>query len=237
MIFGSIEAEELIQTDEKIRLDASESYITQDEAAISLVEIEPEAGNGFITVSGTGITADSWLLDWKYTTAGTKVVTLQITTDASPALFTKSVEVILPVDDMLFSSDDDLDKYESDIHKWLPAGTSTWNFIHRKVQQKIITEIYKSRILGSDGEKLTKAEFLDVSEVREWACYQALAMIFMGISNSVEDVFQAKNKYYEKKSNEFQNYSLNILALDYNRDGTLDAIEKQDFRSGTLIRR
>lgn len=236
-IFGLIDLETTVQVNEKTRLDASRSFITQGEGAISLVEIKPETSGSYVTVSGVSITSDLWYLDWIYSTAGTKTISLRITTTSTPVVFTQDIVVVTVATDALFASDSDLGKFEPDIRKWLPAGKSTWNFVHRKVQDKILTEIYKSRILDDSGNKLTKAAVIDIAEVREWAAYMALSIIFNGISNSPEDVFFQKSLDYAKKSNEFQNYSFNILKLDYNGDGTASDSEKQDFRSGNLVRR
>lgn len=236
-IFGNLRFDPIVQINEKTRLDASSSFVNQDEADVSLVRIEAEAGAGYITVSGVGIAQADWYLDWGYATAGTKVVSLEITTDGAPVVSTYSVSVVTVADDALFSSDNDLQKFEPDIMKWLPVGRYTWNFVHRKVQEKILTEIYKSRILADDGTKLEKTEVLDIAEVREWAAFQALSIIFKGIQNAVDDVFSQKSLDYAKKSSEFQQYSLNILALDYDKDGTLESGEKADFRSGSLVRR
>ena len=236
-IFGNLEYDSTVQVNEKIRLDASGSFITQDEADVTLVRIEPEALAGYVTVSGVGIAQKDWYLDWGYTADGTKTVTLEITTDGAPSTFTFSIEVLTSADDALFASDQDLKKFEPDIMKWLPSGKSTWNFIHRKVQEKILTEIYKSRIFADDGTKLEKTEVIDKAEVREWATFSALSIIFKGIQNATDDVFGQKADEYNAKSKKFMEYSLNVLALDYNKDGSVDLSEKMDFRSGTLVRR
>lgn len=237
-IFGNLRFDPIVQINEKTRLDASSSFINQDEMPITLVRIEAESAAGFIDVSALGVNpATDWFLDWGYATAGTKTVSLEITTDGAPSVSTYSVEVVLVADDALFANDDDLQKFEPDILKWLPTGRYTWNFIHRKVQEKILTEIYKNRIFADDGTKLEKTEVLDTSEVREWATFSALSMIFKGIQNASDDVFNQKSKDYDKKSNEFQQYSMNVLALDYNKDGNLSTSEKMDFRSGRLVRR
>lgn len=237
-IFGNLLFDDTVQVAEKVRLDASTSFVTQDEAAVSLVRIEPEAGNGYITVSGVSVSQKDWVLDWGYATDGAKVISLEITTDGAPVVTTYNLTVLTVVDDALFAGDQDLKKFEPDIMKWLPSGKSTWNFIHRKVQEKILTEIYKLRIFAKDGTKLEKTEVIDKAEVREWATFAALAIIFKGIQNATDDVFGQKAIDYTNKANQFMQYSLNVLALDYDKDGTIDLdTEKMDFRSGGLFRR
>lgn len=236
-IFGTIDLETTVQVNEKTRLDASRSFVTQNEADVSLVEIKPSDADSYITVSGTGILQEDWYLDWIYSSAGAKTVSLRITTNGAPQVFTSIITVVTVAADALFATDDDLSKFEPDIKKWLPAGKSTWNFVHRKVQDKILTELYKSRIFDSNGDKLTKAAVVNTAEVREWAVYMALSIIFTGISNTTDDVFHQKSLEYEKKSKVFMNYSLNVLQLDYDGDGTLENSEKLDFRSTLLVRR
>lgn len=237
-IFGIIECDLIVQENEKIRIDCTKSFFTPDEAAVTAVEIEPYAGAGFIDVTPTPTSdSKSYYLDYVYATSGTKTISLRITTGGSPETFTTTVSVVTAVADALFSSDNDLKAIEPDVMKWLPKGKSTWNFVHRKVQDKIVNEIYKNRILSNDGTKLTKDEFIDVDEVKEWAVYYALSIIFYSISNSVDDIFARKAQSYEKQKNEYMNLAMNILWLDYNKDGNLTAGEKQDFRSIAMVRR
>jgi hypothetical protein len=76
-IFGVLESDPIVQVSDKIRLKADRSFVSKDEAAITLVEIEPVAGNGFIDV--TGSSSSDWYLDWSYSTDGTAVTSLRIT--------------------------------------------------------------------------------------------------------------------------------------------------------------
>lgn len=237
-IFGNLRFDPIVQIGEKTRLDASTSFVNQGDEAITLVRIEAESAAGFVDVSDAGAADPSeWFLDWGYATDGDKTISLEITTDGAPSISTYTLTVVTVADDVLFASDADLQKFEPDIMKWLPNGRYTWNYVHRKVQEKILTEIYKSRIFADDGTKIEKSEVLDIAEVREWATFQALTIIFKGIQNAVDDVFNQKAKDYAIKSNEFQQYSMNVLALDYNKDGSLTNGDKMDFRSGTLVRR
>jgi hypothetical protein len=236
-IFGMIDLESVVQVGEKTRLDVSRSFLTQDEEDATLVEIKPSDSDSYITVSGVSVTQDQWYLDWIYAAAGSQTVSLRITTDGAPSVFTSTITVVTVASDALFASDDDLAKFEPDIKKWLPSGKSTWNFVHRKVQDKILTELYKSRIFDANGDKLEKAAVVDTAEVREWACYMALSIIFTGISNAPDDVFHQKSLEYAKKEHTFMNYSLNILKLDYDGDGTLESSERVGFRSTLLVRR
>ncbi len=237
-IFGIIELDSVCQVNEKIMIDCSKSFLTQGEAAVTLVEIEPHTGLGFVDVTPTPATNSKlYSLEYIYDADGVKDVTLRITTDGAPVIVTKQITVLSVADDALFASDSDLQAIETDVMKWVPKGKSTWNFVHRKVQEKILTELYKSQIVATDNTKLTAAEVIDKAEVREWATYLALSIIFYSISNSVDDIFSRKAMQYGKNAAEYMNYSMNVLALDYNKNGEVTSSEKLDFRSASMVRR
>jgi hypothetical protein len=61
MIFPLVESEPIVQVSDKTRLSAVKSFKSNDEPAISLVEIEPESGSGFINVTGSPINSKNWL--------------------------------------------------------------------------------------------------------------------------------------------------------------------------------
>ncbi len=45
--------------------------------------------------------------------------------------------------------------------------------------------------------KFTKADVTDTEELNEWSKYMVLRMIYKGLSNSQDDFFANKSKYYE----------------------------------------
>jgi hypothetical protein len=234
MIFPVVHLDSTSQVNEKIRIDCSQSFVSKGSVAITKLEIEAEASAGYVDVFNAD--ADEWYLDWVYTTAGTKTVSVKITAGTTTTV-TQTIEVVSVASDALFSSDNALKAVEPDIMKWLPAGKSTWNFAHRRAQEIILNTLYKNRIYTNDGAKLTKAEVLDVSEVSDWSTYLVLSMIFNGISNAVDDVFSRKSEMYSEKSQKAMNLAFNVLKLDYDKSGTLTSSEKVDLRSGTMVRR
>lgn len=234
MIFPVVHLDEVIQINEKTRIDCSQSFVSKGTVAITKVEVEPEASAGYIDVYN--VDSGEWYLDWVYLTAGTKTVSVKITAGTTETV-TKTLSVVSVASDALFSSDNTLKAIEPDIMKWLPDGKSSWNFAHRRAQEIILNTLYKNRIYTTDGSKLTKAEVLDVSEVSDWSTYLVLGMIFNGISNAVDDVFSRKSALYNSKAHEAQNLAFNVLKLDYDKSGTLTNGEKYDLRSGSMIRR
>lgn len=229
MIFPNLQLEGTVQTDDKTRLDGTTTFITQDEATITLVEIEPEASAGFIAV-----TSDKFL-DWQYTTDGTKTVTIRVTTDGSPVTASKTLEVLTPANDKLFSSDAELVEHEGDILGYLRPGRASFLDKHRAAQDRILGWLDEHRIHDTSGDRLTKADVVDTAEVNDWSKFLTLQIIFESISNAVDDIFSEKARKYGLLVEQARNRA--VLRLDRNNDGTIDDGEHQDNFSYRLVRR
>jgi hypothetical protein len=236
-IFGNIEFDKIVQVGERVRLEGSGSFVSKDETAVTLVRMRADSTEPWITVSGASTTIEDWYIDWIYTTAGSFQPEIEITTSGLPVAFSNTITVVTKLADNLFSTDEELKAYEPDILKWLPMGKSTYNNIHRRVQEMILTELYKNRIINSDTTKITKDQIVDITEVREWSVFKTLNLIYSGISNKPDDVFATKSTMYLKQSAEYKNLVFNIIGIDLNKDSVISAGEKLDIRSGTLIRR
>ena len=156
MIFPTLEIEQTVQMDDRTRLDATTSYITPGENAITLVEIEPEAGSGFIDVTS------SRYLDWQYSTDGSKSVTVRITTDGAPVTFSKTLPVLSVADDKLFSSDSELLPYEPNLLEWVREGRNSFLDVHRAAQDRILSWLDENRIWDEQGNRLTKEDITDL---------------------------------------------------------------------------
>jgi len=227
MIFPILELETQLQVNDKTRLDAEKSFISPDEAAITLVEIEPEASAGFIDVTS------SRYLDWQYATDGTKAVTVRITTDAAPVTFSKDIEVLLEENDILFSSDDDLLAHEDDILRYVRAGRSSYIDKHRLAKKRIVRWLSEQRIYDKDGNNLTASAIMDIDEVNEWSKFYVLYIIFNSLSNAIDDIFAQKASLYQSLAKDAQNRS--AIRLDLNADGSEDI--NKDTRTYRMIRR
>lgn len=233
-IFGNLELEAVVQTNDKTRLDASKSFIPKGGETVNHVKISPETGVALINVHAAGNPKD-WHLDWEYTTAGTKTVTLEIKAGPTTSTFTKTIEVITPEADKLLSKDSDLIQFEPDILKWLPAGKNTFNNIHRISQALILDWLDSIRIWRTDGSKLTKNDISLTDDLKQLSVYMTLELIFMGISNRQDDVFLNKARQYGQKALLVQ--ARGRIQADFNGNGTLDKGEGADLRSLTLVRR
>jgi hypothetical protein len=230
-IFPDLQMEPIIQTQDKTRFDATKSYITVDEAAITLVEIQPNNALGFIDVTGNG--PEDWFLDYQFTTVGSVSATVRITTDGAPVTYSRSGVTLLPTEDALFSTDKDLIDHEDDIMDYVRDGRNSFIDKHRLAQDTILDELNDANIRDSSGNRLTKAAILDVKEVKEWSKYYVLMTIFDSQSNVVGDIFDEKARMYEGKMLRAQ--SNGFLRLDRNGDG----IDKNlvDTTAGNLNRR
>lgn len=236
-IFPHIETEDIVQLNDRTRISASKSFLSKDEAAITLVEIEPEAGNGFIDVTGIAVPlkASDWFLDWEYSTAGTKAVTLRITTDGAPVTESATIEAILESDDQQFCVDQDLVYEEHDIMKWVRPGRNTHKDVIRRAQGLIMKFLDEMGIRDSAGAKITIDAIVDHTEVKEWATYLALYLIFKTNSNQLDDVFSKKSKDYYSKADGAKTRSM--FLFDYNGNGTIETGEFAILRTIDVVRR
>jgi hypothetical protein len=234
MICGFLELENTVQVGDKTRLSAIKSFVTKGEAAVSLVEIQPEDTAGFIDI--TDDDPSNWFLDWIYAGITRSVtVSLRITTDGAPVVVTKTMQVNTEVDDYLFSADTDLTAIEPDVLKWVPDGRSSFLNVHRSVQEKIMDALNKMGITDNSGNPLTKAAIVDIDEVKFWSRDWTLALIYKGAQNQKEDVFDEKAKFYFGEAAKAKDRAR--LRLDINGDGTADNSESYDMTAVTLVRR
>lgn len=227
-IFGNLELEETVQVDDKTRLDAQKTFITPDEAAITLVEIEPEASAGFIDVTS------NQYLDWQYSTDGSKTVTLRVTTDGSPESFTKTLTIITAVDDKLFSSDAELIPFEPNLLDYVKEGRNSFLDVHRVSQSLILDWLDRQKIWDVNGDRLTVDAIVDIQEVKVWSKFLTLRLIFEGLSNAIDDIFFEKAERYKDMEKVARERA--ALRLDLDGDGEEDTA-KVNLRAAQLIRR
>lgn len=227
-IFGNLQLEEVVQVNDKTRIDATTSFVSADEAAITLLEIEPEAAAGYIDVT------NEQYLDWQYATDGDKTISLRITTDGAPETITATLSVLSAADDYLFSSDEELLPYEPHILRWVRDGRNSFLDVHRAAQDRIVKWLDEHKIWDINGNRLTKAAIVDIEEVNDWSKFMVLKFIFEGISNATDDIFHEKALRYQKMMLTAQERA--ALRLDRNNDGEVDTY-KINLKSLFLKRR
>lgn len=143
------------------------------------------------------------------------------------------VSVYSELGDSLFSSDADLQMEEQDIRRWVPPGKNSFKYVHRRAQEKILEYLDREGYVDIFGHKYTKWAIKDHSEVKEWAMYMVLRMIFEGISNATDDVFRQKRTVYE--SDEIAARQRAILRLDTDGDGVVTEDEGLDPHTVRLV--
>lgn len=228
MIFADFKVDALYQVGEKARIDCSQTFLSPDEAAITAFEIEPEAGAGF-----QNVLTDRYL-DWQYSTAGDKVVTLRVTTDGAPTTATVDIEIVTAATDMLWSKDVDLLPYEPDILGNIPAGRSTFNMIHRRAQSTILTTLDERKIWNRDtGARFEKDALVNVTEVKDWSIALVLMYIFEGLSNAVGDIFDLKAKKYASMVE--ARAARAFIRVDNNGDGVVEEENPEEKRNQSSI--
>ena len=229
-IFIQIETDAIVQVGDKVRINASRSFLSPDEAAITLFEIQPNAAAAFYDV-----TANQYL-DWVYTAAAVQTVTVRITTDGSPTSGTATLTSITSATDNLFSTDADLKAHEDDVLSFLAAGRSSYKYLHRRAQTLILAHLDKEGRVDLNRQKYTKASFVDVEEGKEWSTFLVLRLLFAGISNAVDDEYARKSKDYEGKEAFYRDRV--VLRLDVDGDGDVDEGEEEPgLRSCIVVRR
>jgi len=231
-IFPDINTESIIQVNDKIRISAAKTFITKDEAAITLVEIEPHTGDGFIDITNADL--DELYLDWAYSTDGNKTISLRVTTDGSPVTITKDIVCISVIDDNLFSTDEDLKQHEVSILKFVPRGKNSFNYVHRLAQNEILEQLYKDGYTKTDNTKLTKDEVIRTDELKQWSKYMVLRLIFRDLSNALDDIYDKKSKNYESAEHMWRTKA--ILKLDFNGDGVQTEYEAANITTRRLVR-
>lgn len=232
--FPVIESESTIQLNDKTRIDATKSFVTQDESAINVVKIRAASGESYVTINSS--TSSNWYLDWQYSASGNHTISVIIEAGAASASaeFTKTITAVTSSSDNLFSTDEDLALHEPDILKYVPDGKSSFLNIHRRAQTLMIDWLNRQGFVDNDGAPLTKTAIVTTSEVRQWSAFLTLKLIFEGLSNAIDDIFAQKAKKYHREMVASRKRAL--VRLDLNGDGTQDNLEGLDIANGRVFR-
>lgn len=237
MIFPSLSFENVLQVDDKTRLNASKSFVTAGET-VTNVEIQPESSESFYSIYNSD--DDKWFLDWAYETEGIKTISVRITTDLSTKTKTYQTNVLTEDEDALLSEDSDLYPYEPEIHRVLPKGKNSFKYAHRAAQDKIIAYLDEQRIYKNDNSRYTKHDLTTITDAefkyqfKQWSTFQTLLIIFESNQIAVGDVFEEKRQQYENEMRQHRNRA--SLRLDQDGDGVIDELP-YNIRSTMMVRR
>ena len=207
--------------------------------------------NGKITVSASGafqfkassVSAQSSLdlavISASHTSSlveyGNKIVTVASSNGTNTDTKYFYLKAYSEAGDYLFCSDGDLIAHEPDIMSWTQNGRSSFKNVYRRAQKLIIAWLDEKGYCNAYGDKYTKRDILDIEEVRQWATFMSLRLIFQGLSNAIDDVFDRKSKLYE--ASEIAARGRVILRIDTNKDGEAEDTEGLSIYSGSLFRR
>jgi hypothetical protein len=231
MIFGIIKCDDEVFSNDKIRINVSESFLAEGFSFTPTVshEISVDAGVTWYDVS------TKKGLDWIFSSAGTKTISLRINTTApSTQVFTKDITVLDISTANLFSKDFDLYVHEPEIDQYKPKKWSSWNIVHKRAQDWIIDWLDEKGMMAQDGSKYAAADIMDKQQVKQFSVYKTLQFIFEGNSNIVGDLFSVKAAKYMELAN--TKSSRAILDLDYNKNTVADVYEKTSLQT-IVVRR
>lgn len=207
-----------IQVGDKLRLDVSQSFVSTGE--IDKIEIQPSEDEDFFELDPV---SGKMFFDWIYEEPGEVEAKVRITSGSDVKEGIVEIDVVTADADCLFSGDADLLGSEPAIKSYLPAGKSSFLFVHREAQTQIMDEL--NRLAGErKNSRLEPENVGDKMEVKEWSKNLTLALIFEGMVNAADDVFSQKAEKY--RSLVSQKKQLSLIALDLNKDGSISADEK-----------
>ena len=229
MRFGIIKSDEKVFVGDKINFDFSKSFVTPEEVLATVNhEASFDAGLTWINVTA------SKNIDYVFVSAGTKTVSLRITTQSGNSVFTKQVAALDLTAQQLFSTDSDLYRFEPEIDKLLPKKWTSWNLVHLEAQKYFIDWLDEKRIFNEQKEKYTVADLTDRDQVRQFSIFKTLELIYSGTFNQTGDIYSTKRDKYRELANE--KLAKSTLSLDYNKNGTADEGERTDLHSVGVIR-
>lgn len=225
MIFPRINADSLVQVNDGLRIDARKT-IYRDASEITDVLISPEDDltpePQYISVYSNG-EFDDWYLDWVYETAGAKTARVKvIDADMNEKVIAMTINVVTEAADLLFSKDADILQSEPDILRYLPEGKTSFTFMHREAQRRILAFLDENRIWKVNSVRFEKADIVDMEEFVHWSRFLVLHLIYAAKIVSVDDFFSFKANEYEGLMKAARGRS--TLRLDRNDSGEVDTL-------------
>ena len=193
MIFINCKNEEIIQVNDKTRIDVSDSFVSG--TAITDIEIQPSADDDFISVFNSD--QDLWYLDWAYSSSGEKVISVRATDGTSTITSTFSITCVSEADDNLYSNDSQIFAIELELKRYLPQGKNSYKYLHRESQSRILNYLDRKRIWNSDGDAYTKDQLNITGELQKWSLYETIYMIYTDLFLTVGDKFAEKVNQYK----------------------------------------
>lgn len=251
-VFIVVVHDSVVQIGDKVRFDLTKSFCARPlvtSTFIKQIDVKPNPTSAWIKIHDATIPAEKlavkdWYFDWIYLddtgaaphTHG-HIQTFEVRfTDINDDTYLAERDFTLwtEAQDNLFSNDQDLIAHEPDILKWLPDGRSSWKYVHRRCQQRILSYLFEKGYKNTDGTPFEKDQIVEKYDVKEWSTFMALKIIFGSIINSKDDVFLQKAKFYENLEGKANKTDIRV---DLNADGTQAVGETISTHGPILVRR
>jgi hypothetical protein len=229
MAFISTQYEQILQVNDLTRIDLSRTVLRPTETSFTSFSIMPNTGDSYIDVT------TNRYLDFAYETKGDKVMTVKVVTNVATYTKTYNITVLSEEEDNLFSNDHQLVNFEDDILSYVRKGRSSFIDKHRSARDRILSELIQAGIKKNGGAYFSSSDVFDLQEVKDWALFKTLSMIFESLSNQVDDIFSAKAAKYKTMETQAKNTA--SLKLDFDSSSTLDDNENVNIISNRLVRR
>lgn len=238
MIHISINSENIVQVNDKTRIDISKTFHTSE--SIKKIEVRPEVGADLIevfdSVTMSDIRQDSLRVDWVYQTPGSESIEVVVTRDDDTTKSeTKSIEILSIEQDKLFSNDDHLRALESEIERFLPEGKDSFNYLHRVAQNQILETLYDRGLVDINGDRLTKENIVQTKDLEQWSKFLVLTLIFEDMVVSPDDIYAQKAGMYRGYAQTASN-SKPFIKIDKALDGNIED-KKVSISTGSVVRR
>jgi hypothetical protein len=248
-IFIDIKNDSTVQVGDKVRFDLTKSFVPRPfvtASDITRIEVDPIGGTSWVTIHNSALPATKlavkdWYFDWVYlnqsnvSSGQSQPISFRFTaSDSTTQTKSVSFNLLTSAQDNLFSNDNDLIAHEPDIMKWLPEGRSSWIYVHRRAQERILSYLFEKGYKNNDGTPFTKAQILEKYDVKEWSTFMVLKIIFGSIINSKDDVFVQKARFYENLEGKANKTDIRV---DLNADGTQSQEETVSLNGPLLFRR
>tara|TARA_R110000868_G_C10972548_1_gene770420 strand:- start:14896 stop:15594 length:699 start_codon:yes stop_codon:yes gene_type:complete len=232
MIFLNCANEDLVQVNDKTRIDVSRSFVSGDD--VTDILIKPEASESYISIFNTD--QKKWFLDWSYATDGEKSISVQATDGVNTITQTFTINIISVEEDNLYSNDSQVFKIESELKNYFPQGRNSYINMHREAQSRILSVLDRKRIWDNDGNPYDKNQLNVTGELSLWSLYETILMIYTDLFISVGDKFAEKVNEYKSLRNIERDRG--AIRVDKNNSGTIEnESETQDLKSFRLIKR
>lgn len=205
----------------KITVSATASFMFKESSAASQAFLELDVSNASHT---------SELVEY-----GIKIVTVVVSNGTNTDTKYFYLKSYSEAGDRLFNGDGDLVSHEPDILRWVPDGKASFKNVYRRSQGLIVAWLDEKGYVNSYGNKYDKNDIIDIAEVKQWSTFMSLRLIFQGMSNAIDDIFDRKAQQYSM--NEEAARQRVILRIDTNKDGVADSTEGLSIYSGSLFRR